>query len=252
MKYLLEISYLGTAYHGFQAQDNAETVQRVLTEAAGRLFNSVCAVTGSSRTDAGVHARGFCVTLEPKAPYSNVRTENIPRALCALLPEDIGVVSAREVPEDFHPRYSALGKEYEYLIHTGSCRDPFLVGRAWMHPMRLDEDAASAMSAAAEHIVGRHDFTSFMAAGSDIKDPVRTVGCCRVSRDGLLLRINISADGFLYNMVRIIAGTLVAVGEGKLSPQDVADIIAARDRSRAGVTAPPDGLYLNRVFYPDV
>jgi len=249
MKYLLKIAYIGTGYCGFQAQNNGRSIQRVLTEAAEKIFAVPTRVTGCSRTDSGVHALEYYITLEPGEGASGVKTENIPRAMCSVLPEDIGVLEARAVDDDFHPRYSAKGKEYKYLIYTSPARDPFYSGRAWMHYMRVGTSELENMKRAAGYFVGEHDFTSFMSAGSSITDAVREVFSFDASLSGNLLELKVSANGFLYNMVRIMAGTLTAVGEGRLSPEDIPGIIEARDRSRAGVTAPPEGLYLNRVFY---
>jgi len=249
MKYLLKIAYVGTAYHGFQAQNNAPSIQRVLTDAATGLFAAPCEVTGCSRTDAGVHANEFCVTLKPSEPHSNIKTENIPRAMCSLLPNDIGVLSAEVVDDSFHPRYSAKGKEYQYLVYTKSARNPFYHERAWMHYLPVTQDMLDEIRAAASAMVGEHDFTSFMSAGSSITDAIREIYYFDVDfRDGIL-EFKVAANGFLYNMVRIMVGTLIYVGEGRISASDIGEIIRAKDRSRAGITAPPEGLYLNKVMY---
>ena len=249
MKYLLKIAYIGTDYCGFQAQNNGRSIQRVLTEAADKIFSVRCRVTGCSRTDSGVHALEYYITVEPDDGASSIKTENIPRAMCSVLPEDIGVLSAKTVADDFHPRYSAKGKEYKYLIYTSPARDPFFSGRAWMHFMRVGDVELENMKKAAAHFVGEHDFTSFMSSGSSITDAVREVFAFDAEKIGDVLELRVSANGFLYNMVRIMAGTIVAVGEGRLSPDDIPGIIVACDRSRAGITAPPEGLYLNKVFY---
>ena len=178
----------------------------------------------------------------------SIRTENIPRAMCSVLPEDIGVLSASEVPDSFHPRYSAKGKEYIYLIYTPAERNPFYAGRAWMRRMRAAE-AVPLMRSAAAALCGTNDYRSFMAAGSSVSDTVRTVSSFSVDEDDGVIKLTVCADGFLYNMVRIMAGTLAEVGDGRISPESVGDIIAARDRSAAGMTAPACGLYLSRVFY---
>ena len=248
MKYLLKIAFIGTAYSGFQAQDNAPSIQRILTGAAEKVFGCGCLVTGCSRTDAGVHALGYCATVEPLGHVPSIRTENIPRAMCSVLPEDIGVLSASEVPDSFHPRYSAKGKEYIYLIYTPAERNPFYAGRAWMRRMRAAE-AVPPMRSAAAALCGTNDYRSFMAAGSSVTDTVRTVSSFSVEENEGIIKLTVCADGFLYNMVRIMAGTLAEVGDGRISPESVADIIAARDRSAAGMTAPACGLYLSRVFY---
>ena len=249
MKYLLRVAYIGTAYHGFQAQNNAQSIQRVLTDAASKLFAAPCDVTGCSRTDAGVHANEFFVTVKPSVPHSNIKTENIPRAMCSLLPNDIGVLSAAEVEDSFHPRYSAKGKEYKYLVYTQSARNPFYFERAWMHYLTVDDAVLEKIRTAASAMVGKHDFTSFMSAGSSITDAVREIYYFDVDFYDGVLDFKVAANGFLYNMVRIMVGTLVSVGEGRIIPSEIDGIIAAKDRSRAGLTAPPEGLYLNKVMY---
>ena len=246
MKVLLEISYLGDNYHGWQTQKNAPTVQKALQQQAEELLGGKCAVTGCSRTDAGVHARQFFCTLESSA-LDRFPTEKLPAALNALLPPDIAAKSARKVDAEFHPRYSAKGKEYEYLIYNGSVRDPFFEGRAWMLPGRpIDVEK---MQNEAKKLIGTQDFSSFCAAGGKIVDKTRTVYGCSVRREGDLIAVRISADGFLYNMVRIIAGTLYDCATG--AREDCAAILEGKNRKLAGRTAPAQGLYLNRVFYDE-
>ena len=247
MKYFAKIKYLGTNFHGFQVQPDKRTVQgevcRALTEALG----GSCKVTGCSRTDAGVHANEFCLTVE--AEGATVPPEKLPLAVARFLPTDLSLFYAEEASADFHPRYDVVSKEYVYKIYTADVCDPVLNGRVWHYTGKLVTDAVERMNACAEKIVGKKDFTSFMAAGSKIEDAVRTVHYCDVSRDGDMLTIRIAADGFLYNMVRIIAGTLMQSAAGKLTPCDIESIICSKDRSTAGLTAPPDGLYLNKVNY---
>ena len=244
MKVLLELSYLGDNYHGWQAQKNAPTVQKALQAKAEELLGEKCAVTGCSRTDAGVHAKRFFCTLESGA-LDRFPTEKLPAALNALLPPDIAAKSARPVGEDFHPRYDAKGKEYEYLIYNGNMRDPFYEGRAWMLPGRPVD--LEKMRGEAKKLVGRHDFTSFCASGGKIVDKTRTVYDCSARRQGDLIVVTVSADGFLYNMVRIIVGTLYDCASG--IKEDCAEILEGKNRKLAGRTAPAHGLYLNRVFY---
>ena len=246
MKYLIYLSYLGSGFVGFQVQkgSDARTVQGELCRAARELFGTECKVTGCSRTDSGVHALEYAATLEVVSD-TVIPLERLPRAFGAKLDGDIVVHSAAVVPDGYSVRRHVAEKEYEYLILNSPTPSPFYAGRAWHIPLKLDEKK---MNIAAENIVGRHDFSSFMASGSSVKDTVRTVSMCRVSRDGDLVKINIRADGFLYNMVRIIVGTLVDVGEEKTDAGNVARIIGACDRSLAGRTAPPDGLYLKKVI----
>ncbi len=249
MKFLLRIQYLGTNFCGWQYQPGVRTVQKTLTDAATALFGAPCRITGCSRTDSGVHALDFAASLEVPPKANAVPPDKIPAALAFYLPHDLSVKSASPVCADFHPRYDVVYKEYMYKIHTAAVEDPFLYGRVWHLPGAWLPDAAERMNACANVLVGRHDFASFMSAGSKITDTVRTVNHCTVEcRDGLL-ELRIAADGFLYNMVRIIAGTLTQAGFGKLNERQMNTILHARDRTAAGVTAPPDGLYLNEVFY---
>lgn len=249
MKYLVKIKYIGTAYCGFQCQKNAVAVQNVLTEAAEKVFKCPCLVTGCSRTDSGVHALGFCATLEPKNDC-RIPAGKLHRAFAQYLPDDIAIVGAAEVSEDFHPRYSAKGKNYIYRIWDGPSEDPFLKGRTMRLATPIGEDKLEKMKKACGDFVGKKDFSSFMAKGSKIVDTVRTVKSAEIYRDsdGCIV-FCVSADGFLYNMVRIMVGTLIDVAEGRIDPDGINEIIASCDRTKAGVTAPPEGLYLNEVFY---
>lgn len=252
MKILLRLSYIGSGYCGYQVQPNGISVQQRLNEAAKQLFGYDCDVVGCSRTDSGVHANEFCVTVTKKKESfldTSIPVSRIPQAMSHWLPSDIAVYSAEEVSEDFHPRYDVKYKEYVYKILNRQVRDPFLEGRAWHCPKLIDDAALDAMQKAAACFVGKKDFTSFMAADSTVKDTVREVYSAEVSKEGDVITFRVSADGFLYNMVRIFAGTLVEVAYGKLSPEDIPRIIEARDRRLAGSTAPPEGLYLNRVVY---
>ncbi len=249
MKILLKIAYVGTAYNGWQAQKEGNTVQQCLTEASERLLGFACDITGCSRTDSGVHANGFCATLCKKGEScieTTIPLDRFPRAINAFLPDDIAVVEASTADDSFHARYDVVAKEYVYRIFVRHERDPFLADRAWHYPRTLDADA---MNEASKHFIGYHDFASFMAQGSKIIDTRRTVKAASVSRNGDIIEFRVSADGFLYNMVRIMVGTLVEVGENKRSPDSISDVIAACDRSCAGMTAPACGLYLDRVFY---
>ena len=243
MRILLLIAYLGTNYHGWQVQPNAVTVQEVMQDAIERITGTRSDLTGCSRTDAGVHANNFYCCFSPK---KEIDINTLPKALNAVLPFDIAVKEAREVEESFHPRYTASGKEYIYRVYNNYGRDPFEHGRSYHYRYPLDTDK---MRAAAKHIVGTHDFAAFCASGSSVTDTVRTVSELNITKDGDIVTFSISADGFLYNMVRIIVGTLIAVSEGLISQSDIPEIIESRDRNRAGTTAPPEGLYLNRVFY---
>lgn len=249
MKILLKIRFVGTNYAGYQVQNNAPTVQSELCRAAEQLFGGRCDVTGCSRTDSGVHANMFCAAVTNHGSNSletTVPTEKIPRAMNAFLPPDIAVISAEEVEDDFHPRYDVKSKEYVYLIQNGGERDPFMADRCLFYPKRLDVEK---MHEASEKFVGEHDFAAYMAAGSKVESTVRRIYSASVKRDGDMIRFSVRGNGFLYNMVRIMTGTLIAVGEGRISPDEIPSITQSLDRKKAGSTAPACGLYLNDVEY---
>ena len=247
MKYFAKIKYLGTHFCGFQVQNNGRTVQGELSAACLSLFGKPARVTGCSRTDSGVHANEFCLTVE--CDGATVPPSKLPLAIARFLPPDLSLYYAEECSDDFHPRYSVKHKEYLYRILNARVSDPFLVNRAWLYTPEIDDGALARMREAARHLVGYHDFAAFMSEGSDVKDTHRTVKYLEIERDGEMINIRIAADGFLYNMVRIIVGTLTDVAAGRISPDEIPEIIKSRDRSRAGVTAAPEGLYLNRVAY---
>lgn len=251
MKILLRLQYLGTDFCGWQFQPGVRTVQNTLTEAAEALFGKKCNITGCSRTDSGVHANDFAATVELPEGANRIPPSRIPTAFAPFLPSDLSVTSAREVPDDFHPRYDVVAKEYHYKVCLSPVADPFLYGRVWHYTGRVLPDAVERMNACAEKLVGTKEFTSFMAAGSKIEDTERTVYHCRVTKEGNILTVSVAANGFLYNMVRIIVGTLMQAACGKLTPEEMEQILLAKDRKRAGLTAPPEGLYLHRVTYPD-
>lgn len=252
MKILLYIRFVGTAYAGYQVQENAPTVQKCICEAAEQLFGYPCNITGCSRTDSGVHAQMFCATVTKKGSNkleTTVPTDKIPRAMNCFLPQDIAVFEAREVEDDFHPRYDVKYKEYVYKMRVGFERNPFLADRCWQIAKRIDENGLANMKRAAAEFVGTYDFSSFMASGSKVSSTVRTVKYADVAFDGEFITFTVAADGFLYNMVRIMTGTLLQVALGSISYKDIPDIIKSCDRSRAGLTAPACGLYLNKVIY---
>lgn len=241
---LLRLRFDGTAYHGWQEQKALPTVQGVLQEALGALLGAPTPVTGCSRTDAGVHALGFACNFHTE---SGIPCEGMLRALNDRLPPDAAVWDCVEVPPDFHARFDATQKEYRYLIRCASVRDPFWRARALHCPYPLD---CAAMDEAAQGFLGTHDFSSLRAVGgSGEKNPVRTVRFAHVQRDGETVVFTVRADGFLYNMVRIMAGTLLYVSQGKLSPRDIPAVLESRRRDAAGPTAPACGLYLAHVFY---
>ena len=255
MKLFLKIAYLGTAYCGYQVQPNGVTVQEKLNEATRALFGVDCDIVGCSRTDSGVHARGFCATVTKKGQTSletSIDVSRIPRALNAHLPADISVRYATFVSEDFHPRYGVESKEYEYLFFNGAERDPFSLDRMWQIFPRITGEGVEKMNLAAKCFVGKKDFSAFRDKGADTapEDAVREVYSASVTQNGDVISFRVRANGFLYHMVRIMAGTLFSVGIGDLDPAELPSRIASLDRKSVGKTAPACGLYLDRVFYP--
>ncbi len=246
MKILLKASYDGKNYCGWQVQKNGSSVQGEISRAARELYGADVKITGCSRTDSGVHALSYCFTLETPENAPEIPLSKVPVALNIKLNADITVFSAEAVPDGFHARYSVKEKTYEYRIDNAPYRSPFKVGYAWHLKKPLDEKI---MDAAARKFIGKYDFSAFMASGSDITDTVREVKRAEVVREGDEVVFRVSADGFLYNMVRIMMGTLAEVSYGKIRVEDIEDIILSGDRKRAGITAPPDGLYLKSVKY---
>ncbi len=243
-RHLLTIKYDGSNYCGWQVQPNATSVQSTVQSALIDLTGEkdLC-VTGCSRTDSGVHANMFCLHFDSE---TTVPDERIPFALNIRLPDDIVAVDCRTVAGDFHARYSSIGKTYIYKIHNSAFLDPFKY-RYYLNVNRhIDE---TLLNRAAKCFIGTYDFKGFCSAGSSVVDTVRTVSSCFVERNGEDVIISITANGFLYNMVRIIVGTLLEVNEGKISWEDLPDIITSCDREMAGPTARPHGLYLEKVHY---
>lgn len=246
MKYLLRLSFLGCNYHGFQIQNNASTIAGALKDACCTLFDAPCVISGCSRTDAGVHALEYyaCCCVENG---NTVPCDKIPYALNHLLPDDISVRSSCIVDDAFNPRHCEY-KEYVYIVNNSSHKDPFLQGRAVRFPQEINE---TELNAEAQDFVGKHDFSSFMATGSDVTSTVRTIKYFNVTRQGDNVYFTVAADGFLYNMVRIMVGTLLDISKGKIPKGSIPDIIKGLDRTKAGITAPPDGLYLAKVVYKE-
>ncbi len=243
MNVLVKLSYDGTAYCGFQIQDDRPTVFATFQTALLKILGHPTDIKGCSRTDSGVHAKEFCLSFRTE---KQLNLHRLPLALNANLPPDIRVLEALHVPEDFHARYSSKGKEYVYCILNSHIDNPFMNKYYYKVASRLDVEK---MNRAAQYFTGSHDFHSFMAAKSKITDCVRTVHYAKVEKEGDFVKFTVAADGFLYNMVRIMAGTLIEVGKGIIPPEKVADIIASCDRSTAGPTAPARGLFLTKVFY---
>ena len=252
MKLFIKARYLGTNYCGYQVQPNAPSIQNELNKAERILFGCDCDIVGCSRTDSGVHANEFCATVAQKGTddlITSLQPERVPLAFSAHLPPDISVFDAKWVASDFHARYDVVEKEYIYRIYNDPVRSPFWEGRAYHLPRVLDDAAIQRMNRAAAHLVGKQDFASYMAQGSTVTSTVRTVKAASIEKEGNMIVFRISADGFLYNMVRILTGTMIDVGLGKIDPEDIPTITNSRDRSRAGMTVPACGLYLNRVLY---
>ena len=240
---LLTVEYDGTAYAGWQRQINGLAVQQVLEEALTAACGHPVTVTGASRTDAGVHA------LDQKVHFDtdcSIPPEKYPFVLNRFLPPDIRVTESIRVPPDFHARFDAAGKWYTYRIHNEPHPSALYRCLTAHVPVRLDENA---MDSCARQLLGTHDFAAFAAAGGQAKTTVRTIDRVSVVRDGTEITLKVHGDGFLYNMVRIIAGTLIYVGQGKLDPGCIARAIDSKNRLDLGITAPACGLELTRVEY---
>lgn len=240
---LLYISYDGTAYHGWQVQPNAITVQEVLQTSIEKILGVKTEVTGCSRTDAGVHAKQFCCHLDCQ---KNIPLSAFLRGVNSVLPNDIAVTDCCEVANDFHARYSAKGKTYRYNILNSNRKDPFLSRYSLQIERKLDVDK---MNMFCKEIIGTHDFFAFSSSGRTVNDTVRTITDCYVEKNGDLVSLSVTGNGFLYNMVRIITGTAISVSDGKIKPCDTEKILLSKNRSLAGMTVSPKGLILEKVFY---
>ncbi len=251
MNLVLVVAYDGTGYCGFQRQrprgaagrGGRPSVQERLEEALERLFDRPVVLAGAGRTDAGVHAEMQVVSLQAETA---IPPDRLPYAINRWLPDDIVVTGAAVAPAGFHARFSAKSKTYRYSIWRARFPSPFLRRYTWHYPGPLD---LAAMAEAASYFCGRQDFAAFQAAGSRVRDTVRTVRRCDLTLEGDVLQVRVEADGFLYKMVRTMVGTLVEVGRGRWGPEEVRRIIASRDRRRAGPAAPPQGLCLEMVEY---
>ena len=249
MTYLLWIAYKGTNYGGFQVQPNAPTVCAAVQDAMQRVLGCRPDVKGCSRTDAGVHARRFALSF---CYTGKVPAEKMVQAFNAHLPPDIRALEIWPVTENFHARYAAHAKTYRYYILNARVDDPFTFDTCCRIGPKLD---VAAMQAAAERFVGTHDFLALCASGSSVAahgDTVRTITRCTVERAGDRVTITVTADGYLYNMVRILAGTLVEAGLHKRTPESIPALLASRDRRRAGQTLPAKGLFLEDVAYSEL
>ena len=241
----LILMYNGTAYHGWQVQKTEVTVAQTLERGLSMVCGEPVKCTGCGRTDAGVHAEHYVANFRTS---SRIPVDRIPFAVNTHIPEDIVVKAAYEVAEDFNAIGSCIRKEYTYRIYNSRIKNPFYVDRAYFYPKRLDEQV---MDRAARAFEGTHDFAAVRSVGTNVRSTVRTIYYCHVTRNGELLELKVCANGFLYNMVRAITGTVLYAAEGKLKPEDIPVILDSGNRTLAGPTAPPGGLYLTRVWYED-
>ena len=240
---LLKISYLGTNYCGWQVQPNGTSVQAILCDALEKLLDEKVSVSGCSRTDAGVHAKEFFCHFDTK---SNIPNKGLVLGLNTLLPKDISALECYDVSDDFHARYNAKAKTYRYEIYFSEIPDPFLEGRRLRCKKEPDYQKAKEFC---NLILGEHNFASFSSANRTVQDTVRTVTKCSVVKNENCWCFSVTADGFLYNMVRIMVGSMLYFAEGKISNEDILRAFEIEDRSLLGNTVAPHGLYLEKVHY---
>ncbi|CCQ93719.1 tRNA pseudouridine synthase A [[Clostridium] ultunense Esp] len=244
-KMAMIVAYDGTRYYGFQRQSTLPTIQERLEEALFRLHQRKTGVTGAGRTDARVHATGQVIHFMTDL---RIPPERWPYALQAFLPEDIQIRAAYPVEDSFHARYSAVGKRYRYRIDRGKMRNLFTRNYALHYPYPLEIDK---IKEASSFLLGRHDFSAFAASGSSVKNHIRTLYDIQVVEVGDELQFTFWGDGFLYNMVRILVGTLLEVGGGRRDVKEIVKLLRSGDRTKAGITVPPHGLTLEEVLYPE-
>lgn len=242
----LTLMYDGTNYHGWQLQKKDVSVQGTLEKALMPIVGHQIRLTGCGRTDAGVHARRYVANFTTD---SKIPTDRLPYAVNTRLPPDIVVTGAYDVPDSFNAIGSCVKKEYTYTIYNSRIRDPFYRSRAYFYPRCLDE---AVMAEAAEAFVGTHDFAAVRSVGTEVKSTVRTVFYYAVKRKGDIITLSVCANGFLYNMARAMAGTVLYAAEGKISPADIEGILKGGDRCAAGPTLPPEGLCLTELWYEGV
>ena len=239
----LRLMYVGTDFHGWQVQKNAVSVAETLERAISSVVGHPVRVTGCGRTDAGVHAKVYIANFRTRA---RIPLDRFPLAINTRLPDSIVVTKATEVPDQFNAISACVRKEYTYLICNSRLRNAFYVDRAYFCPQPLDHQR---MAEAARFFEGTHDFAAVRSVGTDVRSTVRTVHHCTVQRKETRISVAICADGFLYNMARAITGTLVYVGLGKIQPYEIPALLRGGDRTAAGPTLPPGGLYLTRLWY---
>lgn len=239
------MSYNGARYHGYQIQNNADSIQQTVESAIKTLIGEAVTINGCSRTDTGVHAKEFVFNFKTK---NNIPCSGFLKGMNALLPTDIAILSCEDVNDDFHARFDSKGKEYLYRINCADVRDVFAENLALHYPYKLDIEK---MKSAAKLLCGTHDFAAFCKAEAKehLATTVRTVYSVDIRQNGEYTEVLVSGDGFLHNMVRIIVGTLIYISEGKRTEQDILNALETGDRELAGKTVAPCGLYLNKVFY---
>ena len=240
---LFKIAYKGTNYHGYLVQENANTITAEVQNAIADILGKREDIKGCSRTDAGVHANEYCFSMKTD---TNIPPKRLQTGINSRLPDDIVVNEITLMPDAFHARYSSTGKEYIYKIYTGKLRDPFLSEYTLWYPHDIDIDL---LNEAASHFVGTHDFTSLANSGNKITDPVRTINSCHFTKQGDNVLFTVAGNGFLYKMIRTMVGTLLFVNSGRFKPSDMKTILEDKNRGSAGKTVPPQGLYLNKIFY---
>ena len=239
----ITLEYDGTNYLGWQKQKIGKTIQGTLEEAIRTLTNEEIEVTGSSRTDTGVHARGFVANFKTN---SKIPSDKFREAINHKLPDDIVILKSEEVEEDFHSRYNAKGKTYCYSILNRDVMSA--LDRNYVYHVKKKLDLES-MKDACEYFIGTHDFSAFKTSGSSVKSSIRTISELYIEINKDIIKIFVTGDGFLYNMVRIIVGTLIMVGNNKIKPEEIANIIKSKNRENAGICVPPTGLILEKVYY---
>lgn len=242
----LILCYKGTNFHGWQVQGELPTIQKSITDAIYKLCGENVYVSGCGRTDSGVHAKVYVANFK-----SNIKVpiHKLALALNAHLSNDISIKKATEVSDDFDARFSCIKKEYTYNIYESNTRNPLYADYSYFYTQKLDIEN---MKKASEYFVGTLDFASVKSVGTPVNSTVRTMYYADVYRDNNFIKISLCADGFLYNMVRAISGTLMAVGSGKILPDDVIDILNAKDRTKAFATLPPQGLFMTKLFYDSI
>ena len=239
------MGFRGTNYHGFQRQPNGITVQEVVETALSQLFNEPVTIQGCSRTDTGVHAKEYCFTMQTE---KQLPERNFIRGACGYLPEDISIYRVEEMPPEFHARFSCKAKEYMYRIHNSESKNPFTTDLELLYRRKMD---VPLMQEAAQHFVGTHDFATFCTNCTEKQNTIRTIYDITIEKQGNTVILLVKGNGFLYNMVRILVGTLLSVNEGRITASELDALLASRNRVLAGITAQAHGLYLNRVFYED-